>query len=265
MHIPFTGEALIAVGLLKLDGTVEISMDNSSSLLIGPRPGILDKSELVGIGPNGQERIEIGNNLTLVDGVLSATSDGSSGGSSGGTSGGGGVNFLQATVNDFDEEGDPKGTYTGTIDPHKINVVILPNPENKYALLTKISNEGAGSATIITDHKSFKISLANNEIHVKPAGTYFHCIFVNSDTVHINFNYYSTYGHRYQTFEDLKNGLWGKIVSCSGVIKINNKFQNALRINLENKKYPTICYFDNDTEKSSYTDLTGEIHVGDRV
>lgn len=256
MHIP--GEAAIRVGCLKPDGTVEISMDRSAFLLTGPLPGILDKSYLIGVGPNGEEAIEIGNNLTLVDGVLSATSGGSSGGSSGAS--GSSVNLLQATINDFDDEGDSKGTYTGTIDPHKINVVILPNPENKYALLTKISNEGAGSATIITDHQSFKISLANNEIHVKPAGTYFHCIFVSNDTVDINFNYYSAYGHRYLAFEQLQKELRGKLISCSGFVKINNKIKNARYFN-----YDIVEYFDNDTGKNAYIDLTGTIHVWDRV
>lgn len=49
------------------------------SLLIGPAPGVLDKSYLMGVGPNGEEAIEIGDNLTLVDGVLSATGGGSGG------------------------------------------------------------------------------------------------------------------------------------------------------------------------------------------
>lgn len=76
MHIP--GEAAIRVGCLKPDGTVEISMDNSSSLLIGPRPETLDKSHLIGVGPYGEEAIEIGSNLTLVNHVLSATGGGAS-------------------------------------------------------------------------------------------------------------------------------------------------------------------------------------------
>lgn len=49
------------------------------SLLVGPAPGVLDKSYLMGVGPDGEEAIEIGDNLTLIDGVLSATGDGSGG------------------------------------------------------------------------------------------------------------------------------------------------------------------------------------------
>lgn len=55
-------------------------MDASKSLLTGPLPETLTKSELVGIGPNGQERIKIGDNLTLINGKLSATGGGGGGG-----------------------------------------------------------------------------------------------------------------------------------------------------------------------------------------
>lgn len=60
------------------------------SLLVGPAPGVLDKSYLMGVGPDGEEVIEIGDNLTLIDGVLSATSGSDSSG----------VNFLQATLDE---------------------------------------------------------------------------------------------------------------------------------------------------------------------
>lgn len=54
-------------------------MDDSKYLLTRPISEALTKSELVGIGPNGQERIKIGNNLTLINGKLSATGGGSGG------------------------------------------------------------------------------------------------------------------------------------------------------------------------------------------
>lgn len=72
-------EIVIVAGVLKPDGTVELSMDDSGFLLTSPASWDLTKSTLVGIGPNGQERIEIGDNLTLVDSVLSATGGGSGG------------------------------------------------------------------------------------------------------------------------------------------------------------------------------------------
>ena len=51
------------------------------------KPAGLTKTKLVGVGTNGQENIEIGDNLTLVNGKLSATGGGS----------GGGVKFLTTT------------------------------------------------------------------------------------------------------------------------------------------------------------------------
>lgn len=255
-------EVLIGAGFLKPDGTVEISMHDSELLLTGPIPTTMTKSELVGIGPNGQERVKIGNNLTLIDGILSATSGSGSGGS-GGSSGasGNGVNLLQATIERADEYGNLAGTYTGTIDPHKVNIVILQNVhEAKYALLTNITNEGVGSATIIAYDRPMKLSFANNEIHRSTSGTYLHCIFVSNDTVNINFNYYSTYGHRYRVFEELQEEFRGKFISCSGFVKINNKFKNARYLN-----YNTITYFDNDTGENADIDLTGTIYVEDHA
>ena len=243
---------LIAAGFLKPDGTVKSSIDRSASLLVGPMPGDLDKSYLIGVGPDGEEAIGIGDNLTLVDGVLSATSGSGSSGASGN-----GVNLLQATIERDDEYGNPAGTYTGTIDPHKVNIVILNNvPDAKYTLLTNITDEGVGSATIIAHDQPMKLSLANNEMHRSTAGTYLHCIFVSNDNVDINFNYYSTYGHRYLAFEELQKELRGKLISCSGFVKINNKFKNARYFN-----HDIVEYFDNDTGKNAYIYLTGTIHV----
>lgn len=62
------------------------------------KPAGLTKTELVGVGTNGQENIEIGDNLTLANGKLSATGGGS-----------GGDAFDVITLS-----GD-ETTYTGTI------------------------------------------------------------------------------------------------------------------------------------------------------
>ena len=43
------------------------------------KPAGLTKTKLVGVGTNGQENIEIGDNLTLANGKLSATGGGSGG------------------------------------------------------------------------------------------------------------------------------------------------------------------------------------------
>ena len=71
------------------------------------KPVGLTKTELVGVGTNGQENIEIGDNLSLANGKLSAT---------GGGSGGVEINILN---------GDSTAmTYTGTISLNKINILI---------------------------------------------------------------------------------------------------------------------------------------------
>lgn len=71
--------------------------DNVSKLIFNSlqKPAGLTKTELVGVGTNGQENIEIGDNLTLANGKLSATG------------GGGDLPELVLTNND--------GSFTGDI------------------------------------------------------------------------------------------------------------------------------------------------------
>lgn len=72
------------------------------------KPKGLTKTELVGVGTNGQENIEIGDNLTLANGKLSASG------------GGGGSTYLEATY-DFESK---TGSYTGTINDNTIGIHI---------------------------------------------------------------------------------------------------------------------------------------------
>lgn len=67
-------------------------------------PTGLTKTKLVGVGTNGQENIEIGDNLTLANGKLSAI-------------GGGGDTRNVLVTTDMRH-------YTGTIDPNKDNVLV---------------------------------------------------------------------------------------------------------------------------------------------
>ena len=78
---------------LRLDNNVNNLINNSLQ-----KPAGLTKTELVGVGTNGQENIEIGDNLTLANGKLSAT-----GGSSGGE---GGISVIELT--------DKNGTIAST-------------------------------------------------------------------------------------------------------------------------------------------------------
>lgn len=97
----------------------EINIKIQNSL---QNPTGLTKTKLVGVGTNGQENIEIGDNLTLANGKLSATGGG--GGSSD-------VNFIEAN--------DDFSAFTGDIKPDKVNV--LKFPENSGTVV--LSNVGS--------------------------------------------------------------------------------------------------------------------------
>lgn len=75
------------------------------------KPAGLTKTKLVGVGTNGQENIEIGDNLTLANGKLSAT---------GGDGGSSDINYLNAS---FTDEENFTGTFTGNINPNKTNII----------------------------------------------------------------------------------------------------------------------------------------------
>ena len=92
------------------------------------KPAGLTKTKLVGVGTNGQENIEIGDNLTLANGKLSATGGG--GGSSD-------VNFIEANA-DF-------SAFTGDINPNKINVIKFPENSGN-AVLSKVSSDTYGAS-----------------------------------------------------------------------------------------------------------------------
>lgn len=87
------------------------------------KPKGLTKTELVGVGTNGQENIEIGDNLTLANGKISAT---------GGGSGGVEFNILNGDYSAL--------TYTGTISLNKINILFMD--ENYYIVDEYADNFG---------------------------------------------------------------------------------------------------------------------------
>ena len=93
------------------------------------KPAGLTKTKLVGVGTNGQENIEIGDNLTLANGKLSVT--------------GGGMDFNILVSNDFDPssivsniELQPLGTYTGTIDKSKINIIHIQSLDGYFLCIS---------------------------------------------------------------------------------------------------------------------------------
>ena len=87
------------------------------------KPAGLTKTKLVGVGTNGQENIEIGDNLTLANGKLSAT-----GGSSGGE---GGISVIELT----DKNGTIASTQLGEINAKPQNFAFKYN--GKILLFTK--------------------------------------------------------------------------------------------------------------------------------
>jgi hypothetical protein len=78
------------------------------------KPAGLTKTKLVGVGTNGQENIEIGDNLTLANGKLSATGGGGSGGDA--------FDVINLSKN--------RQTYTGTITGK--NPVLLKSSTDIY-------------------------------------------------------------------------------------------------------------------------------------
>ena len=87
------------------------------------KPAGLTKTKLVGVGTNGQENIEIGDNLTLANGKLSAT-----GGSSGSK---GGISVIELT----DKNGTIASTQLGEINANPQNFTFKYN--GKILLFTK--------------------------------------------------------------------------------------------------------------------------------
>ena len=113
------------------------------------KPAGLTKTKLVGVGANGQENIEIGDNLTLANGKLSAT-------------GGSDINILVSEDLDIFLNGDQGvvGTYTGNIKIDKIN--ILYNKKNNEYILCNI----AGESSLICNYLFLRIGLEQNQIFV---------------------------------------------------------------------------------------------------
>ena len=102
------------------------------------KPSGLTKTKLVGVGTNGQENIEIGDNLTLANGKLSATGGG--GGSSD-------VNFLEANYD--------LTAFTGDINPNKINVLKFPENSGSLVLSNFDSDIYSSSVQFIQEDKGY--------------------------------------------------------------------------------------------------------------
>ena len=190
------------------------------------KPAGLTKTKLVGVGTNGQENIEIGDNLTLANGKLSATGGGS----------GGGIKFL--TTTDFK-------TYTPDISSTDTNLysylIFGSGPTNALSWLPlykfgdqlgfnliKIFSNSPEAVTIAGG----VYTLSNGEITAEGASyelytsdtldnyfqmkIYYHFITLNNSTSTFYFTYQNTSEDKLNTLDSLKTALAGKSLICTG-------------------------------------------------
>ena len=143
------------------------------------KPAGLTKTKLVGVGTNGQENIEIGDNLTLANGKLSATGGGS-----------GGVDFDTITLlNDnsytgtisgtkpviIKMEGEPTTIFTSTqfiynSDVGIMAVTIAPTEENCTPIQIQFSNGNymiLGGDSIFTYMHFITLTKDNDSIYLQ--------------------------------------------------------------------------------------------------
>lgn len=116
------------------------------------KPTGLTKTKLVGVGASGQENIEIGDNLTLANGKLSATGGGSS------------INILTGSEFTQTDEGFV-GTYSGVPDNSKINVLHIDNFGD--FVITLLAG-GMYSSYVNADGTKFIITLVEGEYEMVP-------------------------------------------------------------------------------------------------
>ena len=208
------------------------------------KPAGLTKTKLVGVGTNGQENIEIGDNLTLANGKLSAT-----GGSSGGE---GGISVIELT----DKNGTIASPQLGKINANPQNFAFKYN--GKILLFTKADsttyqycnnttsssdNNVMTTSTLLTITSStgaYTIAenvhnVVANSIHPANGGDltniqvgskvysipsggggplYCHSITIQDG---ISMNYYSSKSTRY-SFDAFVNEIKGKYLACYGII-----------------------------------------------
>lgn len=180
------------------------------------------KTKLVGVGANGQENIEIGDNLTLANGKLSATGGGST------------LGRINITALDLD---NITGTYTGSIDKNTIKV---DGPlGDSYTMFTCSDNYGYTILVVDTNDgiSFYKLEMNNGNITGKKyefvtfnlfidtinglsegfqLKSYNHFITLTSSTSTFYFTYQNTSVDKLNTLDSLKTALAGKYLLCTG-------------------------------------------------
>ena len=243
------------------DKKISFNLDNTTNNKITnslQKPTGLTKTELVGVGTNGQENIEIGDNLTLVNGKLSASASG------GGETlwadyGSDGWTFSAAT------EAFASGgglTYSDVDGTYYIASLYYGIPTFFPAFCMKYNDR----YTIY----SFKtVSLSDDKVKAEKMSfdvqkqLYSHFITIQSGSdLNINFNYYSTTEEAY-TADTLITALAGKHVACSGYVVDGGTYQMAMEVTSSNGQLQFSSF--NPSDGSTTTNSFSSLDVTDSV
>lgn len=216
------------------------------------KPVGLTKTELVGAGTNGQENIEIGDNLKLENGKLSATGGGSGG------------DAFDTIVLSSDET-----TYTGTITGER--PVLIDQDGAKFLPVQNYTPDLCFAFGYELDFDSNSIYLSYHLLgggtvqynKIKIVAIYFsHFITLTSSTLgSINFNYTNTSEDKF-TMDTLKTALAGKFVTCSGRIDDNGTNEIAHYIAGETGGL-TVGWFDPSDGSTGGTTIDNTFSISD--
>ena len=253
----------LRIGEQGSDGTYPITVSKITDLPFGgdnllQKPSGLTKTELVGVGSNGQENIEIGDNLTLANGKLSATGS------------------KSPTWLEYDEtNGWNAGDIVEAIKSG--GGLIMDGGDAGF----RISNLMIGWPTQLPvfgytlEGKDslilFDVSEISPQLKVSPRvvdlqkKTYSHFITLSSNTLgNINFNYYDTRKEPH-TIDTLKTALKGRTVSCSGYIDDGGTKKIATYIEGASNGSLSVGWFNISDGSTGRTTLDSTITLSDTV
>lgn len=184
-----------------------IGGDVPKNVLIAPAG--LTKTELVGVGTNGQENIEIGDNLTLANGKLSASGEDK--------------NTFYNTIAKFGSKWDADDSI---FDEYDI-VALLTNNSKLLPLCCNVDFDGNTNAYYL-EFENDETKMSMTRYIAKPGGeltqnkfvlqlqTYSHFLTLTSSTATFYFTYQNTSEDKLNTLDILKTALAGKLLLCNG-------------------------------------------------
>lgn len=255
----------LRIGEQGSDGTYPITVSKITDLPFGgdnllQKPSGLTKTELVGVGSNGQENIEIGDNLTLANGKLSAAT-----GSKSPTW----LEYDEANGwNIVDVEEAIKsggGLLMGDRDADCLisNLILgLPSALPTFGYTDTDGKDSLILLSVSAISPQLKVSPKYVEL-VKPI--YSHFITLSSNTLgNINFNYYDTRKEPH-TIDTLKTALKGRTVSCSGYINNGGTKEIATHIEGASNGSLSVGWFNISDGSTGETTLDSTITLSDTV